>query len=74
MLHGLFGKKTNLNLFKGQSNMKTSDLCILLSVAVAFITTAYLWFNGQKEEGLFTATWIPSILTFAIYFKLITRK
>lgn len=74
MLHGLFGKKTNLNLFKGQSIMKTSDLCILLSVAVAFITTAYLWFNGQKEEGLFTATWIPSILTFAIYFKLITRK
>ena len=74
MLHGLFGKKTNLNLFKGQINMKTSDLCILVSVAVAFITTAYLWFNGQKEEGLFTATWIPSILTFAIYFKLITRK
>jgi len=31
--------------------MKTSDLCILVSVAVAFITTAYLWFNGQKEEG-----------------------
>ena len=54
--------------------MKTSDLCILLSVAVAFITTAYLWFNGQKEEGLFTATWIPSILTFAIYFKIIARK
>ena len=54
--------------------MKTSDLCILVSVAVAFITTAYLWFKGQKEEGLFTATWIPSILTFAIYFKLITGK
>ena len=49
--------------------MKTSDLCILVSVGVAFITTAYLWFNGQKEEGLFTATWIPSILTFAIYFQ-----
>ena len=54
--------------------MKTSDLCILLSVTVAFITTAYLWFNDQKQEGLFTATWIPSILTFAIYFKLISRK
>ena len=55
--------------------MKTSDLCILVSVGCCIcITTAYLWFNGQKEEGLFTATWIPSILTFAIYFKLITRK
>lgn len=54
--------------------LKMSDKCILISVFVAFITTAYLWFNGQKEEGLFTATWIPSILTFAIYFKVITRK
>jgi hypothetical protein len=54
--------------------LKKSDICILLAVFIAFVTTAYLWFNGQTEEGLFTATWIPSILTFAIYFKLITRK
>ena len=53
-----------------------SDICILVSVAVAFITTANLWFQGAdtKQEALFTATWIPSILTFAIYFKLIARK
>jgi len=56
--------------------MKTSDICILLSVAVAFITTAFLWFQGvdTKQEALFTATWIPSILSFAIYFKIIARK
>ena len=54
--------------------LKMSDICILLSVFVAFITTAYLWFNGQQLEGLFTATWIPSILSFAIYFKVISRK
>ena len=56
--------------------MKTSDICILMSVGVAFVTTAFLWFQGveTKQEALFTATWIPSILTFAIYFKLIARK
>ena len=56
--------------------IKTSDICILVSVAVAFLTTAFLWFQGAvtKQEALFTATWIPSILTFAIYFKLIARK
>ena len=56
--------------------IKTSDICILISVAVAFVTTSYLWFHGvdTKQEALFTATWIPSILTFAIYFKLIARK
>ena len=54
--------------------LKMSDICILLSVFVSFITTAYLWFTGQQQEGLFTATWIPSILSFAIYFKVISRK
>ena len=56
--------------------IKTSDICILVSVAVAFLTTAFLWFQGAdtKQEALFTATWIQSILTFAIYFKLIARK
>ena len=56
--------------------IKTSDICILVSVAVAFLTTAFLLFQGAdtKQEALFTATWIPSILTFAIYFKLIARK
>ncbi len=57
--------------------MKTSDICILISVGVAFITTAYLWFLGGETgqaEAVFTATWIPSILTFAIYFKIIARK
>ncbi|MFT6394630.1 MAG: hypothetical protein ACJARW_001126 [Methylophilaceae bacterium] len=54
--------------------LKKSDICILLAVLIAFITTAFLWFTGQTEEGLFTATWIPSILTFSIYFKIISRK
>ena len=56
--------------------IKTSDICILVSVAVAFLTTAFLWFQGAdtKQEALFTATWIPSILTFAIYFKIIAMK
>ena len=42
----------------------------------SFMSTAFLWFSGPdtKQEALFTATWIPSILTFAIYFKLIARK
>ena len=50
--------------------LKISDLCILISVAVAFITTAYLWFQGvdTKQEALFTATWIPSILNFCYLF------
>lgn len=54
--------------------IKMSDVCILISVAVAFAVTAYLWFNGQKDQGLFTATWVPSILCFGIYFKVLSAN
>lgn len=54
--------------------LKMSDVCILSSVMVAFAVSGYLWFTGQKEEGLFTAVWVPSILCFGIYFKLLLIK
>jgi len=49
---------------------KNSDLFILLAVVISFALSAYLWFSGQREEGLFTAMWVPSILCFGMYFKL----
>ncbi|MFZ8952997.1 MAG: hypothetical protein ACO2ZB_04620 [Gammaproteobacteria bacterium] len=51
---------------------KQSDIFILLSVAISFAVSAYLWFSGQQDEGLFTALWVPSILCFGIYFKLMS--
>ncbi len=47
-----------------------SDFFILLAVMLSFALSAYLWFSGQREEGVFTALWVPSILCFGIYFKL----
>lgn len=49
---------------------KLSDLFILLAVALSFGVSAYMWFNGFREHGIFTAIWVPSILAFGIYFKL----
>ena len=53
---------------------KMSDVCIFLAVMVSFAVSGYLWFSGQKEEGLFTSVWVPSILGFGIYFKVLTLK
>ncbi|MFT6093282.1 MAG: hypothetical protein ACJA2Q_001178 [Pseudohongiellaceae bacterium] len=53
---------------------KQSDFFILLAVAISFGVSGFLWFSGQHEEGLFTATWVPSILCFAIYFKLMAIR
>jgi hypothetical protein len=50
--------------------IKNSDRFILLAVAISFALSGYLWFTGNREEGLFTALWVPSILCFGIYFKL----
>jgi hypothetical protein len=48
---------------------RLSDFVILLAVAISFFVSAYLWFAGYREAGVFTAIWVPSILAFAIYFK-----
>ena len=53
---------------------KKSDQFILLAVAISFAVSGFLWFSGQREEGLFTAVWVPSILCFGIYFKLATLE
>ena len=50
---------------------RRSDFFILLAVAISFVISAYLWFGLQdREQAIFTAIWVPSILSFGIYFKL----
>lgn len=50
---------------------KKSDFFILLAVTISFAVSAYFWFVvGDREQAIFTAVWVPSILAFGIYFKL----
>jgi hypothetical protein len=53
---------------------RKSDLCILLAVIISLVLSAYLWFSGLHEQGLFTAVWVPSILCFGIYFRLMISE
>ncbi len=34
-----------------------------LAAGISFLVSVYLWFSGQREEGLFTGLWVPSILS-----------
>jgi hypothetical protein len=45
---------------------RKSDLCILSAAAISFVLSAYLWFTGQYQQGLFTALWVPTILYFRV--------
>jgi hypothetical protein len=52
---------------------KKSDFFILLAVMISFFISAYLWFVlKDREQAIFTALWVPSVLCFGIYFKLAT--
>ena len=49
---------------------RKSDVFILIAVMVSFAVSGYLWFTGNRMEGIFTAIWVPSVLAFGLYFKL----
>ena len=49
---------------------KISDIFILLAVAISFTVSGFSYFSGLETQALFTAIWVPSILAFGIYFKL----
>jgi hypothetical protein len=67
---GILTNFSEQNLLEIINVFKLSDLFILLAVTVSFFVSAYLWFQGFRELGIFTAIWVPSILAFGIYFKL----
>jgi hypothetical protein len=54
--------------------LSKADICILVAMALAFGLGVYLFFNGQREQGIFAATWVPAILCFGIYFKMLRQR
>jgi len=48
---------------------RTPDHFILAAALVSFPLSVYLWFNGQREAGMFVGIWVPSILAFGAFAK-----
>ena len=46
-----------------------TDYFILIAAFVSFLLSVYLWFNGQKDAGMFVGIWVPSILAFGAFAK-----
>jgi len=34
----------------------------VLAAGLSFLLSIYLWFTGQRTEGMFVGLWVPSIL------------
>lgn len=41
-----------------------SDAVFLAAAFLSFLFSVYLWFSGQRDEGMFVGIWVPSILSF----------
>ncbi|HZW58801.1 MAG TPA: hypothetical protein VFE85_00795 [Woeseiaceae bacterium] len=50
------------------------DVLIFLAVGISFALGVYLFFTGNREQGSFVASWVPAVLCFGIYFKLLVGK
>jgi len=53
-----------------------ADKLLLLSAILSLVFSEILYFQGNKEDGTFIGLWVPSILAFGIFLKMInqTRK
>jgi|TARA_R100001143_G_C3361367_1_gene137114 hypothetical protein len=54
--------------------LKTSDYFIIGAALISMILSIYLWFLVDKEAGLFVGIWVPSILGFGAYFKILKYR
>jgi hypothetical protein len=54
--------------------MRFTDILAIGTALLALVVSVYLWFGGQRDEGLFVGIWVPSILAFASFVKLATWR
>lgn len=51
-----------------------TDKLLFISAMLSLIFSEILYFQGEKEDGIFIGIWVPSILAFGIYLKLINNS
>jgi hypothetical protein len=51
-----------------------ADKFLFLAAILSLIFSEILYFQGEKQDGSFIGLWVPSILAFGIYLKLINNS
>ena len=55
-------------------NINKIDITMLALAFLSLIVSEILYFTGDRHGALFVGLWVPSILGFAIYLKLLLIK
>ena len=50
-----------------------ADKLLFIAALLSLVFSEILYFQGNKEDGTFIGLWVPSILAFGIYLKLINN-
>jgi hypothetical protein len=50
-----------------------TDKLLFVSAMLSLIFSEVLFFQGEKQDASFIGIWVPSILAFGIYLKLINN-
>jgi hypothetical protein len=50
-----------------------TDILLFVSAFLSLIYSEILFFNGSANQAIFIGLWVPSILSFGIYLKLINK-
>lgn len=58
-------------MFKKFTN---SDKFLFVAALLSLVFSEILYFQGEKLDGCFIGLWVPSILAFGIYLKLINNS
>ena len=50
-----------------------ADILLFIAALSSLIFAETLYFQGEKLDGIFIGLWVPSILAFGVYLKLINN-
>lgn len=51
-----------------------TDKLLLISAMLSLVYSEILFFSGNPDQAIFIGLWVPSILAFGIYLKLINNN
>ena len=54
--------------------LTTSEILMLIAAFLSLIFSEILWFRAEREAAIFVGLWVPSILGFALFLKLLKMQ
>lgn len=52
----------------------SADFILMGTAFITLVFSEVLYFQGEREDAIFIGLWVPSILAFGIYLKIINSR